>query len=445
MAFSFFGGIHPKDNKHHTRDLPVQVFPEPDIVVIPMSQHIGTPCAPLVKKNDPVKKGQKIGDGQGLCVPVHASVSGTVKAVEPRPHSNGTTMMSVVIENDHLDTLADEIQPRTQQEVDALTPEALIGIIREAGIVGMGGASFPTHVKLSGAIGKVDTIIVNAGECEPYITADDRLCREHPKDVISGIQIIMKILGLKEAHIGIENNKPEAIRALKANVANSGVTVKVLPARYPQGAEKQLIQAITGRQVPSGGLPVAVGCAVFNAASCKAIHDAVYEGMPLISRIVTVSGDILMEPKNLLVPIGTSYISLIEACGLSENPYKVLSGGPMMGAAQFDLAAPTIKACNAVTVLGKQNRYVVEDPHCIRCGKCIDVCPMRLIPALMYKALFTNDLEEIKVSNLLDCCECGCCAYNCPAGVPLVLAFRSGKQKLTDARIAAVKKQGGGN
>ena len=440
MAFSFFGGVHPKDQKR-TRDVAVQVFPEPDTLVVSMSQHIGVPCEPLVKKNDLVKKGQKIGDNKGLCVPVHSPVSGIVKAVEARPHSNGTTVMSVVIENDHQDTLDDDVRPRTQEEVAALTPEDLVNIIREAGIVGMGGASFPTHVKLSGAIGKVDTIIVNAGECEPYITADDRLCREHPQEVISGIQIIMKILGLKKAHIGIENNKPEAIRSLKAYVADSGVQVDVLPAMYPQGAEKQLIQAVTGRQVPSGGLPVAVGCAVFNAASCKAIYDAVYEGMPLIRRIVTVSGDILLEPKNLLVPIGTSYMDLIDACGLSANPYKVLSGGPMMGITQYDLSVSTIKACNAVTVLSRENRYTVKDPHCIRCGKCIDVCPMRLMPVLMYKALFSNDLDVIKDSHLQDCCECGCCAYNCPAGVPLVLSFRAGKQKLADARAAAAAKK----
>ena len=440
MALSFFGGVHPNDNKTYARDVAVQEFPEPDIVVIPMSQHIGAPCKPLVKKNDLVKKGQKIGDNQGLCVPVHASVSGKVKSVEAKAHSSGTTMMSVVIENDHLGTLDESIQPRTQEEVDALTPEELINIIREAGIVGMGGASFPTHVKLSGGIGKVDTIIVNAGECEPYITSDDRLCREMPNELISGIQIVMKILGLKEAHIGIEDNKPEAIRSLKANVADSGVIVDVLPAMYPQGAEKQLIQAVTGRQVPSGGLPAAVGCAVFNAATCKAIHDAVYEGMPLIKRIVTVSGDILMEPKNLMVPIGTSYNDLIEACGHSENPYKVLNGGPMMGAAQYDLSVPTIKACNAITVLGKKNKYSVEDSQCIRCGKCIDVCPMRLMPVLMYKALYTNDPEEMKATNMMDCIECGCCAYNCPACVPLVLAFRSGKQRIRDAAAAAAKK-----
>ena len=440
MALSFFGGVHPNDNKTYARDVAVQEFPEPDIVVIPMSQHIGAPCKPLVKKNDLVKKGQKIGDNQGLCVPVHASVSGKVKSVEAKAHSSGTTMMSVVIENDHLGTLDESIQPRTQEEVDALTPEELINIIREAGIVGMGGASFPTHVKLSGGIGKVDTIIVNAGECEPYITSDDRLCREMPNELISGIKIVMKILGLKEAHIGIEDNKPEAIRSLKANVADSGVIVDVLPAMYPQGAEKQLIQAVTGRQVPSGGLPAAVGCAVFNAATCKAIHDAVYEGMPLIKRIVTVSGDILMEPKNLMVPIGTSYNDLIEACGHSENPYKVLNGGPMMGAAQYDLSVPTIKACNAITVLGKKNKFSVEDSQCIRCGKCIDVCPMRLMPVLMYKALYTNDIEEMKDTNLMDCIECGCCAYNCPACVPLVLAFRSGKQRIRDAAAAAAKK-----
>lgn len=439
MAFSFWGGIHPRDNKQYTRDLPIQQFPAADTLVVSMSQHIGVPCEPLVKKNDPVKKGQKIGDNAGLCVPVHSPVSGTVKAVEARPHSSGVTVMSVVIENDHQDTLCEDIRSRTQEEVDALSAQELISIIREAGIVGMGGASFPTHVKLSGGIGKIDTIIVNAGECEPYITADDRLCREMPRELISGIQIIMRILGLSEAHIGIEDNKPEAIRALKANVADSGVIVDILPAKYPQGAEKQLIQAITGRQVPSGGLPAEVGCAVINAATCKAIHDAVYEGMPLIQRIVTVSGDILMEPKNLLVPIGTSYNDLLEACGHSERPYKVLCGGPMMGVAQFDLSVSTVKACNAITILGKKNRFTVNDPHCIRCGKCIDVCPMHLMPVLMYKALYSNEIEEMNQTHLMDCCECGCCAYNCPAGVPLVLAFRSGKQKLRDAAMAARK------
>ena len=440
MAFSFFGGVHPNENKGYARDKETQVFPEPDILVIPMSQHIGAPCKPLVKKGDLVTVGQKIGDNQGLCVPVHASVSGKVKAVEAKPHTNGSTVMSVVIENDHLGTLCEDIKPRTQEEVDALTKEELIAIVREAGIVGMGGATFPTHVKLNGQ--GVDTVIVNAGECEPFITSDDRLCREEPEKVISGLKVVMKIFGLKEGHIGIEDNKPEAIQALNAKLCKEdGITVDALPAKYPQGAEKQLIYAVTGREVPSGGLPAAVGCAVFNAATVKAIHDAVFEGMPLIKRIVTVSGDVLMEPKNLLVPIGTSFDALIEACGYKENPYKVLSGGPMMGAAQYDLSVPTIKGVNAITVLGAANKYDVEDSRCLRCGKCIDACPMKLMPVLMYKSIQSNDIQEMKDNNIMDCIECGSCAYTCPASVPLVLGFRVAKQQIrNDAAKQAAKK-----
>ena len=439
MAFSFFGGIHPEENKFYAEEQKILEFPEPDIVVIPMSQHIGAPCRPMVKKNDLVKVGQKIGDNQGLCVPVHASVSGKVKAVEMRPHTSGTTQTSVVIENDHLGTLHEDVKPRTQEEVDALTPEELMAIIREGGIVGMGGATFPTHVKLSSGIGKVDTIIVNAGECEPYIVSDDRICQEYPNELISGLKVIMKILGLTTAHIGIEDNKPTAAKILRRALGpNSGITVDELPAKYPQGAEKQLIYAITGREVPSGGLPAAVGCAVFNAATCKAIHDVVYNGMPLIKRVVTVSGDIVMEPKNLLVPIGTSFNALLDAVGHSENPYKVISGGPMMGFTQYDLNVPTTKGVNAITILGRKNKFNVEDSRCIRCGKCIDACPMKLMPVLMYKALYTGDVEEMKATNLMDCIECGSCAYTCPACVPLVLAFRSGKQQI---RMAAAAKK----
>ena len=440
MAFSFFGGVHPNENKWYACDKATVVFPEPDIVVIPMSQHIGAPCQPLVKKGDLVTVGQKIGDNQGLCVPVHASVSGKVKAVEARPHTNGSNVMSVVIENDHKSTLCEEIKPRTQEEVDALSKEELIGIIREAGIVGMGGATFPTHVKLGGK--GVDTVIVNAGECEPFITSDDRICREQPEKVIGGLKIVMKIFGLKDGHIGIEDNKPEAVTALNANLCKEdGILVDVLPAKYPQGAEKQLIYAVTGREVPSGALPAAVGCAVFNAATVKAIYDAVYDGMPLIKRIVTVSGDILMAPKNMLVPIGTSFDALIDACGFKEAPYKVLSGGPMMGAAQYDLNVPTIKGVNAITVLGRSNKYEVKDPQCLRCGKCIDACPMKLMPVLMYKATMTEDIQEMKDNNIMDCIECGSCAYTCPASVPLVLGFRVAKQRIrNDAAKQAAKK-----
>ena len=441
MAFSFFGGVHPRENKFYAEERRVQTYPEPDVLVIPMSQHIGTPCKPLVKKGDHVTMGQKIGDNQGLCVPVHASVSGTVKAVEMRPHPSGTNMMSVVIENDHAGELCPDIRPRTAEEVEKLTAEELMAIIREAGIVGMGGATFPTHVKLSSGIGKVDTIIINMSECEPYITAEDRLAQEYPAELLGGIQLLMKILGLKEARIGMENNKPAATKALKAELdPATGIRLELLPCKYPQGAEKQLIYAITGREVPSGGLPAAVGCAVFNGATCKAVYDAVYLGMPLIRRIVTVSGDIVMEPKNLMVPIGTSFNELMEACGVSENPYKVLSGGPMMGFAQYDLSVPTTKGTNAVTILGKSNKYAVEPVRCIRCGKCIDACPMRLMPVLMYKAQQSGNLEEMKATNLMDCIECGCCAYTCPACVPLVLAFRSGKQYMRDAAAAAKAK-----
>ena len=438
MAFSFFGGIHPKENKWYACDKAVQEFPEPDLVVIPMSQHIGAPCMPLVKKGEAVTVGQKIGDNQGLCVPVHASVSGVVKAVEPRPHSNGTMVQSVVIENDHQKTLCPEIQSRSQEQVDALTSEELMNIIRESGIVGMGGATFPTHVKLSSGIGKVDTIIVNVSECEPYIVADDRLCQEYPRELISGLQVVMKILGLDTAHIAMEDNKPQAAETIRKNLTK-GITLDVLPAKYPQGAEKQLIYAVTGRQVPSGGLPAAVGCAVFNAATCKAIHDAVYEGMPLVRRIVTVSGDIVANPMNLMVPIGTSINDLMEAVGHTEVPYKVLSGGPMMGMAQFDLRAPIIKGSNAITILGKSNQYMHDSWSCIRCGKCIDVCPMHLMPVMMHRARWEDDLDGLREFNVMDCIECGCCAYTCPARIPLVQSFRAAKQLLKDAAAKAKK------
>ncbi len=435
MAFSFRGGVHPKENKVPTRDRAIQAFPAPDVLVVPLSQHIGAPCAPLVKKGDTVTMGQMIGDGPGLCVPVHSPVSGKVKAVEPRPHPGGTTVLSVVIENDHLDTLCETVRPRTEEQVAALSGEELIEIIRQAGIAGMGGAGFPTHVKLSSSAGKVDTVIVNVGECEPYITADDRLCREMPEKMLSGLKIIMRILGVDDAHIAIENNKPEAIASLRRVMdPGDGMTLEILPAKYPQGAEKQLIYATTGRVVSSGGLPASVGCGVFNGATCKAIHDAVYDGMPLIRRVVTVSGDIVMDAKNLLVPLGTSYHDLVEAVGTATNPYKVLSGGPMMGVTQFDLSVPIIKGSNAVTILGPGHRFAVREPHCIRCGKCMQVCPMGLMPLKLYQAERSGDVEEMKSLHLMDCIECGCCAYTCPATLHLVQSFRTGKQRIRDSK-----------
>lgn len=430
MKKLFFGGVHPNEMKQLSCDAPIVPFPAPQTVTIPMVQHIGAPCKPLVAVGDHVDIGQKIGDNSGLCVPVHASVSGTVKAVKPCPHANGTMVMSVVIENDFEQTLHPDIAPRGN--IDDLSPEELMEIIHQAGIAGMGGAAFPTHVKLSSGLGKVDTVIVNAAECEPYITADDRLMRESPGRVIDGLRIIMKIFGLEKAYIGMEANKPEAAEALQLHLKKGDIELRRLRVRYPQGAEKQLIQAITGRQVPPGGLPAHVGCAVFNAATCAAISDAVYDGMPLVRRVVTVTGRAVMKPSNFLVPIGVSFNDLIEAVGMRENPYKVLCGGPMMGLAQFDLAVPVIKGSNAVTVFGAADNVEVSNPHCIRCGRCIDACPMHLTPLFLYRAERQSDLDALKRLHMMDCIECGCCAYTCPAKIPLVQSFRAAKQKMRD-------------
>ncbi len=435
MAFTFFGGVHPKDQKKYSNRMRIQEFPAPDFVVIPMQQHIGAPCKPLVQKGDHVNMGQKIGDGEGLCVPVHASISGTVKGVEMRPHSSGMMVQSVVITNDHQKTLDPSVRERSQEKVNKLTPDELIAIIREAGIVGMGGAQFPTHVKLQSGRGKVDTIIINCCECEPYITADDRLCQQMPWQILEGIRLVMRALQLQGAVIALEHKKVDATKVLRREIdPRSGITLKLLPTKYPQGAEKQLIQAVTGRQIPSGGLPAAVGCAVFNVATCKAIYDAVYDGMPLIRRVVTVTGDIAMEPKNLMTPLGANFNELLEAVGHSGSPYKILSGGPMMGAAQFDLNVPVIKGTNAITMLGFQNQFAAPEPHCIRCGKCMDACPMHLMPLEMYRAYQESELDTLEKEHLPDCIECGCCAYICPATIPLVQYFRAGKQKLRDQR-----------
>ena len=427
----FFGGVHPNDKKSLTCEEAIRPLPAPQQVVIPMSMHIGAPCKPLVKKGDSVTLGQKIGDNAGLCVPVHASVSGTVAAVEPRPHSNGSMVMSVVITNDFQDTLCPDLQ--APQAPDSLSGEELTHIIHEAGIAGMGGATFPTDVKISSGLGKLDTIIVNAAECEPYITADDRLLRETPQRVIGGLRVLLKIFGLDKGYIGIEANKKAAIATLKEQ-AGPDISVQVLKTRYPQGAEKQLIQTITGRQVPPGGLPAAVGCGVFNAATCAAIYDAVYEGMPLVRRNVTVTGSAIKNPSNFLAPIGASYQDLITAAGgFACDPYKVLSGGPMMGIAQFDLSVPVIKGTNAITCFSQKDKVEIGTPHCIRCGRCVGVCPMHLMPLYLYQAERKDNIEELNRRNISDCIECGSCAYICPARIPLVQSFKNAKAKVKAA------------
>ena len=437
MARYFFGGVHPKGYKELSKDAPIVPI-RPRLVSISMSQHIGKPCDPLVKIGDYVTVGQKIGDGQGLCVPVHASVSGTVIAVEKRPTPSGTMGTCVVIESDGRDAVCPALKKRTS--IGDLTGEELTAIIREAGITGMGGAGFPTNVKISSGLGKVDTVIVNGAECEPYITADDHLMRESPERVIGGLRVIQKILRPERTAIGIEANKPEAIASMKAAIDGS-MELLSLRVRYPQGAEKQMIQAVTGRFVPPGGLPAAVGCAVFNVATCAAIYDAVYEGMPLVRRAITVTGRAIARPSNFLAPIGTLYSDLVEAAGgFSSPPYKILCGGPMMGIAQSTLDCGTIKGNNALTCFSQADNHEVAEPHCIRCGKCLDVCPMHLMPLYLHRARIKGDTRRLEELHVMDCIECGSCAYNCPANIHLVQSFRTGKKLVRDANAKEGKK-----
>jgi electron transport complex protein RnfC len=427
MKHLFFGGIHPKYNKEMSTTVTSFETITPAQVVIPMQQHIGAPCTPLVQVGDKVLLGQKIGDGEGLCVPVHASVSGQVIAVEPRPHTSGRDVMAVVIENDYQNTEVPAAIPGNDEEV--------LGAIREAGIVGMGGAAFPGNVKALSAMGNVDTVIANACECEPYITADDSLLRTNPDQVLEGMMILDSILHPERLVLAVEDNKALAIRMIKKFLPKySKIELKILPTRYPQGAEKQLIQSVTGRQVQPGKLPVSVGCAVFNVSTFAAIYRAVRLGTPLTRRIVTVSGEAIEKPQNFIVPIGTSFHDLLEAAGgLNEKTERVISGGPMMGFAQSDLSVPVIKATNSVLCLLKDKNGAAENPVCLRCGKCVAVCPMKLQPLYMYRFTNAEQLSELNRLNLMDCMECGSCAFTCPGKLPLVETFRKGKKMLREA------------
>jgi len=428
MKRLFFGGIHPKYNKEMSTGITEFKTITPAQVVIPMQQHIGAPCKPLVQVGDRVLWGQKIGDGEGLCVPVHASVSGTVVAIEPRPHTSGRDVLAVVIDNDFQDEKVTLPIPNTDDEI--------LAAIREAGIVGMGGAAFPGNVKALSAMGKVDTLIANACECEPYITADDSLLRTSPAHVLEGMMILYGILKPQRLVLAVEDNKAEAIvkiRALQKDFPT--VELKVLPTRYPQGAEKQLVQAITGREVPPGKLPANVGCAVFNVSTFAAIYRAVRLGTPLTQRIVTISGEAIAEPQNFIVRIGTSFRELIEvAGGLHDKTERVISGGPMMGIAQSDLRVPVVKATNSILCLLKDQNGAAENPVCLRCGKCVSVCPMRLQPLYLYRFSNAQRLDELERLHILDCLECGSCAFTCPGKLPLVESFRTGKKLLKEAK-----------
>ena len=434
MKHLFFGGIHPKYNKEMSIKNEQLLTVTPRQVVIPMLQHIGAPCTPLVQVGDRVLRGQKIGDGEGLCVPVHASISGTVVAVEPRPHTSGRMILSVVIENDHQDTpvqVTGLTQPLEQLDIDQVLHK-----IREAGIVGMGGAAFPGNVKALSALGNVDTLIANACECEPYITADDSLLRTAPSQVLEGMEILRQVLKPNRTVLAVEDNKAAAIERIKGMLKDyPGIGLAVLPTRYPQGAEKQLIQAVTGREVEPGKLPVSVNCAVFNVSTYAAIYRAVRKGFPVTQRIVTVSGEAIAEPQNFVVRIGTPFRDLIEvAGGLHDKTERVISGGPMMGFAQSDLQVPVVKATNSVLCLLKDQNGAAENPVCLRCGKCVSVCPMRLQPLYMYRFVNAARTDELERLHLMDCMECGSCAFTCPGKLPLVERFRKGKQMLREAK-----------
>ncbi len=433
MKHFFFGGIHPKYNKEMSTNSVDFTTVTPKQVIIPLLQHVGVKCEPLVKVGDYVKKGQIIGDAQGRCVPVHASVSGTVTAVEPRPNSNGALVDAVVIDNDFKCNTVEYV--KNDLPIEQIDAQSVLDTIRNAGIVGMGGAAFPGNIKALASMGNIDTLIANACECEPYITADDVLLRTNAKSVFEGMMILKSLLSPKRLVLAVEDNKVYALEKLNELSANyPDVEIAILPAKYPQGSEKQLIQALTDRQVPPGGLPVDVDCVVFNVSTFAAIYRAVRMGMPLVERIVTISGEAVAKPQNFIVPIGTPFYDLVEAAGgLNDKTHRVISGGPMMGVAQSELCVPVVKATNSVLCLLEDKNAKVDNPVCLRCGKCVSVCPMHLEPLYLYRFTLNENTKELDRLNIFDCIECGSCSYICPGKLPLVEKFRIGKDLLRKA------------
>ena len=440
MLFKSHGnGVHPNDMKAPANEAAISTIPQPAQVVIPMSQHIGAPCTPLVAVGDEVKLGQKIGEAKApVSAPVHASVSGKVVAIEPRVNNLGNQVTAVIIENDFKDTLAETVVPAPAEDLE--DPEKIAAIIREAGIVGMGGATFPTAFKITSGWGKVDTVIINGAECEPYITSDHRTMLEHSDELLKGISLIMKACKVDHAYFGIELNKKFAIDLLNFKGAKEmGIEIVPLECQYPQGAEKTLVKTITGREVPPGGLPAQVGCAVFNTFTSYSVYRACYEGMPAIERVVTVSGSAIAEPKNVRVRVGTPMQWVFDQTGgFAKEPWKIIMGGPMMGLAQYDLNVPCAKGTAALLAFAADEDRTVENPTCIRCGQCIQACPMNLQPIYLYMYEEKGDIEMMQKLNLMDCVECGACTYICPGRLHLTHAFKTGKAKL-QAYNAALK------
>ena len=439
MLFKHHGGVHPNDKKAPANEAAISTIPQPPQVVIPMSQHIGAPCTPLVAVGDEVKLGQKIGEAKApVSAPIHASVSGKVVKIEPRLNNLGNMVQAVVIENDFKDTPADTVVPASEEDLS--DPERIAEIIREAGIVGMGGATFPTAFKITSGWGKVDTVIINGAECEPYITSDHRTMLEKPEELLKGIQLIMRACKVEKAYFGIELNKKFAIDLLNFHgAAAMGIEIVPLKCQYPQGAEKTLIQTITGREVPPGGLPAQVGCAVFNTFTSYSVYRAAYEGWPAIERVVTVSGSAIAEPKNVKVRVGTPMEWVFEQTGgFRKDPFKIIMGGPMMGLAQYDMQVPCGKGTAALLAFAEDEDRTVRNPTCIRCGQCLSACPMNLQPIYMYMYEEKGDIEMMQKLNLMDCVECGACTYICPGRLHLTHAFKTGKAKI-QAYNAALK------
>ncbi len=420
----YYGGVHPTERKEFTEHLPLERFPDPETVVIPLSMHAGAPANPVVQVGDTVKVGQVIGESAGfISSPVHSSVSGTVTAIENHGHATRGECLSVVIRSDGKNTLHESVQPH--KGLDDLMPDEIVEIVRDAGIVGMGGAGFPTSVKLKPAK-PVDTILLNGCECEPLLTADHRVLLEFADDVIFGLKAIIKATGAEKGLIVIEDNKPDAIELMKEKTAGyDNMDVVVARTKYPQGAEKMLIKRVTGRKVPSGGLPADVGCIVSNISTTKAISDAIQKGMPLIERVVTVTGEKLKKPGNYIVKIGTNTKDLIDYCGgLTDDDVTIKAGGPMMGFVLSDLNVPIMKGSNGIIAV--ETDHTVEQP-CIKCGRCMDVCPMELSPLYFAKYADEENWQGMKDKNVMDCVECRCCEYICSSKIPLVAKIKAGK------------------